>query len=159
MNGESGLGNGTSGSPQTTFENTEAEHKAAENEQRLYLEVELPKSSPIPIPKEATITETHKKAGYDQVAYKWNDGNYTYTARWHTHTPNAPKYSQNTWVVERVRSGIGAGKNVRPKIHEVYVKNKGWVSWEKWDAAKKARKYGSETKEQRELLDDGHWQA
>ncbi len=151
----SGLSTGTSGSPQETFENTEASHKARENEHQLYLEVELPKTSPIPIPKDASITETHKKADYDQVSYRWKDSDYSYEARCHIHTPNALEYSRKTWVISRKRLGIGTGKNHRPKICDVLIDRKGCVAYEHWQEAQIARRLGKGPKEQNELLDNG----
>lgn len=158
--GNSGVTNGI----QLSFENQEAQNIAAENEKKVqerldYLKYELPKTSPMPVPHNATIKSEYKKNGYEHVSYKWSDGEYNYESRWHTHTPGAPEYSQETWVVERIRPGIGAGKNARPRIHEYLIKGQGWVSDALWNKAKGARKKGRENKEQRELLDNGHWNA
>lgn len=174
----SGLAHGTGGSLQLTLENGEMATKAEENEKKIetgyeynhdevikaidnndleFLKTKLAQSSPIPIPDSAEIDPQHKKNGYEHVSYKWSDSGYNYESRWHTHTPNAPEYSQDTWVVERVRPGIGAGKNARPRAHEYLTKNQGWVSDVLWNRAKDARKQGKETIDQRELLDNGHW--
>ena len=177
---DSGLAHGTNGSPQLTTENGEMEAKVKENESKVdapyvydhdavidainsgdteYLRTKLSQTSPIRIPENAQISAGHKDNGYEQVSYKWSDAGYKYESRWHTHTPNAPEYSQDSWVVERVRPGIGAGKNARPRVHEYKIKGRGWVDDELWDKAKSARKLGKETTEQRELLDNGHWKV
>lgn len=175
---DSGLAHGTSGSPQLTLENGEMAAKALENETIIadehkydhdaviiainnndmeYLRTKLSMFSPIPIPSTAQIKPEHKKNGYEHVSYKWSDSGYNYESRWHTHVPTAPEYSQDSWVVERIRPGIGAGRNARPRVHEYLIKNQGWVSDDLWNDAKSARKRGNETKKQRELLDNGHW--
>ncbi len=74
-----------------------------------YIESILPKSSPIKIPSSATIKVEHKNE-YDQIKYTWKSGDYYYTSRWHTQTPNAPKEQGNSWVVERKKPGVGYGK-------------------------------------------------
>lgn len=174
----SGLAHGTNGSPQLTLENGEMATKAKENEAKVefeykydhnavinainnndveYLRTKLSQTSPIHIPSTAQIKPEHKKNGYEHVSYKWSDSGYNYESRWHTHVPTAPEYSQDSWVIERIRPGIGAGKNARPRIHEYLIKGQGWVSDELWNDAKSARKRGKETKKQRELLDNGHW--
>ncbi len=174
----SGLAHGTSGSPQFTIENQEMADKTKDNEAKVaeqynydhdeviraidandmeYLRTKLSQTSPIHIPHTAEIKHDHKKNGYEQVSYKWSDSGYNYESRWHAHTPNAPEYSRDTWVVERVRPGIGVGKDARPRIHEYLIRNQGWVRDELWNRAKGARKIGNESKEQRELLDNGHW--
>ena len=174
----SGLAHGTSGSPQLTFENGEMAAKAKENEVKAensytydhdsvinalnsnnmeFLRNELTRTSPIKIPDNATIKSQHKRNGYEQVKYEWKSGEYSYSSRWHTHTPNAPKYSKDTWVVERKRPGIGAGKNHRRKIHEVLIGDNKWIDWKIWHDAVMAKQNNSETKKQRELLDNGHW--
>ncbi len=116
----------------------------------------LSKNSPIRIPKKATSIIQEKK-GYSQVKYTWQSGKYTYTSRWHTRTPNAPKTQGNSWVVERKTSGIGYGKNPRPKKEEVLVGKNKWISKQEWKNAITARKNGTATKKQKEWLDNGHW--
>ena len=149
---------------QMSFEQQEAEQIASENERKAqehleYLRNKLPKTSPIPIPDTATIKEDHKQNGYEQVKYEWISGEYKYLSRWHTHTPGAPEYSKDTWVVERVRPGIGAGRLHRPKIHEVLIGDNQWIDWSLWHDAVLAKQNKSETKKQRELLDHGHWKV
>ena len=118
----SGLAHSTNGSPQLTLENGEMAAKARENEAKVaelykydhnevirainandmeYLRTKLSRFSPIPILSTAQIKPEHKKNGYEQVKYEWINEEYTYISRWHTHTPNAPEYSHDTWVVER----------------------------------------------------------
>ena len=101
-----------------------------------------PNYSPISIPKKANMKIENKK-GYEQVKYQWIKGEYKYEARWHTKTPNAPKNGQS-WVVTRKISGIGYGKNCRKKVEEVLVGKK-WISINKWNEAKMARRAGIAT--------------
>lgn len=130
-------------------------HGASENHKD-YIENTLPKGSPIKIPSSATVKEEQKN-GYDQVKYTWKKGDYSYTSRWHTRTPNAPKEQGNSWVVERKKSGVGYGKNARPKQEEVLVGKNKWISKQDWKNAIMARKKGTLTQQQKEWLDNGHW--
>lgn len=152
MNGSSsGLTNGTPGTQQS-MEQTELKSIVESNENTAALRGR----SPITIPPSAT-EKVEKKNGYDQVKYTWNRGEYTYTSRWHTRTPNAPKEQGNSWVVERKKSGVGHGKNARPKQEEVLVGKNKWISKQEWKDAIIARKKGTLTKKQKEWLDNGHW--
>lgn len=51
----------------------------------------------------------------------------------------------------------GYGKNTRPAKHEILVGKNKWVSKKEWQAAIRARKNGTATNEQKEMLDNGHW--
>ena len=156
----SGQAIGTIGSPQTSLQQEELKQIAAKNEAAAkrdsYLRTELSKTAPMKIPSNATIKD-EKKQGYDQVKYKWKRGDFTYTARWHTRTPDAPKEQGNSWVVERKRAGIGNGPNARRAERHILVGKNKWVSKKKWYDAIHARKTGTATKEQEELLNNGHW--
>lgn len=132
------------------------ETHGAKEEHDYYLARTLPSRSPLKIPTSATIKEEQKN-GYTQVKYTWRHGEYTYTSRWHTRTPNAPTHQGNTWVVQRDRAGIGYGKNVRPAIHEIMTGKGKWVPKKEWNAAVYARKHGIATEKQKEMLDNGHW--
>lgn len=164
----SGQAHGTGGSPQTTLEQQEYAHKVAEVEQEAkkhkdYLENDLPKSSPLKVPKTAEVKEEHKN-GYDQVKYTWQRGDYQYQSRWHERTPNAPKKQGNSWVVERRIPGVGYGTNARKSKREVLVGKTSsgkniWVDKKIWQAAIAARKNGTATAKQKEMLDHGHWDA
>lgn len=137
----------------------ETELNEIENEEWYYhIRVELPQTSPIFIPETSSVKE-EKKDGYEQIKYKWTQDGYNYESRWHTHTPGAPEYSQNSWVVTRTLPGIPAGKNYRKKELSYLIKNKGWVSSDEWDNAKSLRRAGKETNESRRLLDNGHWKV
>lgn len=161
---------GTSGAPQTTIENSEARLQAQTNEERIssnvvseqkhsdYLKNELSKSSPIKIPASANIKE-EKKNRYDQVKYTWQKGDYTYTSRWHTRTPGAPPEQGDSWVVQRDKPGVGFGKSARPAKHDILVGHNKWISLNKWKEAIRARKNGTATNKQKELIDNGHWKA
>ena len=120
--------------------------------------IKTAKRSPIEIPKTATVKVQTKK-GYSQIKYTWQAGDYKYTSRWHTQTPNAPAGQGNTWVVERKSSGIGYGKNARPKKEEILVGENKWISRQDWKDAITARKQGTATKKQKEWLDNGHWKG
>ena len=65
----------------------------------------------------------------------------------------------DSWVVERHRPGIGFGPDARPATREILVGTGKWVPKSTWDAAIRARKNGTATQKQKELLDHGHWKA
>lgn len=131
---------------------------AEQNNREDYLRNELSKSSPVVIPKLAKITE-QSKVGYDQVKYTWTKGNFKYVARWHTRTPGAPTNQGPTWVIERVRSGIGSGIYARRRQEYILVGKYKWVTKKVSYDAINARKNGTATKEQEEMLNHGHWKA
>ncbi len=116
----------------------------------------IAKRSPIKIPKKATA-QVQVKNGYSQIKYTWKSGNYNYTSRWHTRTPNAPKNQGTSWVVERKTPGVGYGKNFRKPKEEVLVGKNKWISKDKWKEAITAQRNGTATKKQKEWLDNGHW--
>lgn len=116
----------------------------------------IAKRSPIKVPKKATA-QVQSKNGYSQIKYTWESGNYKYTSRWHTRTPNAPKNQGTSWVVERKIPGIGYGKNIRKPKEEVLVGKNKWISKDKWKEAITAQRNGTATKKQKEWLDNGHW--
>lgn len=60
-------------------------------------------------------------------------------------------------MVQRDIAGIGYGKEVRPARHEILVGKNKWVPNSEWQDVIRARKNGTATKEQKELLDNGHW--
>ena len=157
---DGGLAIGTNGSPQTSMQQGQLKQIAVSNEASVkredYLRNELSKTAPMKIPSTSTIKD-EKKVGYDQVTYKWKRGEFTYTARWHTRTPGAPKTQGNTWVIERKRAGIGRGPNARRSENHILVGKNKWVSKKKWYDAIRAKKTGTATKEQKELLNNGHW--
>lgn len=130
-------------------------HGANENHKN-YIENILPKTAPITIPLTATIKE-EKKNGYKQVKYTWKRGDFSYTGRWHTRTPNAPEEQGDSWVVQRTKSGIGYGKDARPARHEILIGKNKWISKSVWQDAIHARRNGIATQKQKELLDNGHW--
>lgn len=164
----SGQAHGTSGSPQTSLEQQEYSRKVGDVEtnakvHRDYLIKELPKTSPIKVPETASVKEEQKN-GYEQVKYLWKRGPYNYLSRWHTRTPNAPVEQGASWVVERSIPGIGNGPNARKAVREILVRKTSsghniWVDKTIWDAAVYARKHGTSTQKQKEMLDHGHWKA
>ncbi len=166
----SGQGTGCGVSPQITIDETQVDiitseiEKEVENEEKEYVMNFLPESSPILIPVDAKIKDEQKAAGYRQIKYEWEKGEYKYISRWHERTPNAPKNQKESWVVERKKKGIGFGKNARPKKEEILVgkDKKGnlvWIDKHIWNQAIAARRNGTATKEQEELLDNGHWKV
>ena len=118
--------------------------------------IKTAKRSPIEIPKTATVKEQAKN-GYSQIKYTWQSGDYKYTSRWHTQTPNAPAGQGTTWVVERRCPGIGYGKNIEPPKHEILIGKNKWVPMQIWQEAINAKKAGTATKLQKEMLNNGHW--
>ena len=111
------------------------------------------KKAPIEIPDTAKYKAKSMADGYEQISYKWNDGTYKYEARWHTRTSGAPEGQGNTWVIQRTIPGNGGKK---PSTQFLISENE-WVEGWKWYDAISARKNGTATQEQIELLDKGHW--
>ena len=87
------------------------------------MRTKLSQTSPLHIPHTTQIKPDHKKNGYEHVSYKWSDSGYNYESRWHTHTPNEPEYSHDSWVVTRTLPRIPAGKNHRQKEVKYLVKD------------------------------------
>lgn len=115
-----------------------------------------PKHSPIKVPKNA-IVKKQSKNSYEQIKDIWSTTKYRYESRWHTKTPNASDNKQS-WVVTRTAKGKGYGKNVISKRIEVLV-GKRWVSWSKWQEAISAKKNGTASKKQLNMLNKGHFTA
>jgi hypothetical protein len=161
MNGSSsGQVIGTPGT-QTSMEQSALKRISADTENAVhsqYLKEILPGSSPLKVPSDARITE-QQKDGYKQVKYQWSRGDYNYTSRWHTRTPGAPLSQGDSWVVERHKPGIGSGPNARKATREILIGKDKWVSKAEWDKAVRARKNGTATQAQKEMLDHGHWKA
>ena len=111
------------------------------------------KKAPIEIPDTAKYKAKSMADGYEQISYKWNDGTYKYEVRWHTRTSGAPEGQGNTWVIQRTIPGNGGKK---PST-QFLIGEKEWVEGWKWYDAISARKNGTATQEQIELLDKGHW--
>lgn len=111
------------------------------------------KKAPIEIPDTAKYKAKSMADGYEQISYKWNDGTYKYEVRWHTCTSGAPEGQGNTWVIQRTIPGNGGKK---PSTQFLIGENE-WVEGWKWYDAISARKNGTATQEQIELLDKGHW--
>lgn len=116
--------------------------------------------SPINVPKDAIRKAELKENGYYQIKYKWNaDDGFEYTSRWHTRPPNSPLNQGDTFVVERRIPGIGYGRNHRGTVEQVLVGENKWISKKEWKKACEARRRGTITKIQEEMLDNGHWKA
>lgn len=116
--------------------------------------LQLSKQAPIEIPPNATV-KLQVKNGYEQITFKWTEGGKHYEVRWHTKTPGAPKGQGNTWVVSRVMPGTSTGQ---VRIEEILVGD-AWIPRYQWQDAINAYRSGTATKEQLQLLEDGHWQA
>ncbi len=111
------------------------------------------------IPEGAKI-KPQIKEGYYQIKYQWTDADgYQIESRWHTRTPEAPIEQRDTWVVERVIPGIGAGPNHRPRFEQVRVGENEWIAKKEWKNAIAAGKGGYATRKQKEWLDYGHSKA
>ncbi|EAD1105792.1 LXG domain-containing protein [Listeria monocytogenes] len=123
--------------------------------EQLKLANKYKKKSPIAIPDNAKIKAQTKKAGYEQISYKWKDADgVTFEVRWHTRTPGAPKEQGNTFVVEKSIPGTADGKL---RVEQIMVGTDKWVSRIEWEKAIFARKKGESTLEQDKMLTDGHW--
>ncbi|EQC1968837.1 T7SS effector LXG polymorphic toxin, partial [Listeria monocytogenes] len=123
--------------------------------EQLKLANKYKKKAPIAIPDNAKIKAQTKKAGYEQISYKWKDTDgVTFEVRWHTRTPGAPKEQGNTFVVEKSIPGTADGKL---RVEQILVGTDKWVSRIEWEKAIFARKKGESTLEQDKMLTDGHW--
>ncbi|ELY0461696.1 LXG domain-containing protein [Listeria innocua] len=123
--------------------------------EQLNLANKYKKKAPIAIPDNAKIKAQTKKAGYEQISYKWKDADgVTFEVRWHTRTPGAPKEQGNTFVVEKSIPGTADGKL---RVEQILVGTDKWVSRIEWEKAIFARKKGESTLEQDKMLTDGHW--
>ncbi|EMX4397240.1 LXG domain-containing protein [Listeria innocua] len=123
--------------------------------EQLNLANKYKKKAPIVIPDNAKIKAQTKKAGYEQISYKWKDADgVTFEVRWHTRTPGAPKEQGNTFVVEKAIPGTADGKL---RVEQIMVGTDKWVSRIEWEKAIFARKKGESTLEQDKMLKDGHW--
>ncbi|EAG6968649.1 LXG domain-containing protein [Listeria monocytogenes] len=123
--------------------------------EQLKLANKYKKKAPIAIPDNAKIKAQTKKAGYEQISYKWKDADgVTFEVRWHTRTPGAPKEQGNTFVVEKSIPGTADGKL---RVEQIMVGTDKWVSRIEWEKAIFARKKGESTLEQDKMLTDGHW--
>lgn len=121
--------------------------------EKLKIANQYKQTAPVGIPDSAKINAKTMNAGYEQITYKWNDGQFKYEVRWHTRTPGAPVEQGNTWVVQRTVPGNGGNK---PQTFFKVGDNE-WVEGYKWYDAINARKAGNATPEQIKILDKGHW--
>jgi hypothetical protein len=110
-------------------------------------------SCPVHIPTKAKVDDQLKPAGYTQVRFRWNSRGFKYEARWHTRTPGAPSTQANTWVVTRTTPGNSQG--LKKKEH-VYLGNGKWCKMTDWMAAVNARKTGTASTKQENMLTRGH---
>ena len=115
------------------------------------------KKAPIDIPDTATMKPRTMNNGYEQITYAWRENEYKYVVRWHSRTPGAPIEQGNTWVITRKIPGSGGQK---PRSF-YKIGNTGtdadWVKGKDWFDAINARKAGTATPHQLEILDAGHW--
>ncbi|WP_390587592.1 RHS repeat-associated core domain-containing protein, partial [Paenibacillus illinoisensis] len=132
---------------------TSDDWKAQDREARI--RSNLSQSAPISIPPTASV-KIQSKTGYEQIQFKWSDGDYKYEGRWHTRTPGAPQNQGNTWVVERTTPGNTTGQQ---KTYHILTGDNQWTPRYEWQTAISARKNGSATAEQNKLLENGHWPA
>lgn len=112
-------------------------------------------TSPIEIPSNATM-KIQSKTGYDQIQFKWSDGNYKYDARWHTRTPGAPAEQGSTWVIERITPGNVNGQR---SVSYILTGEDEWTPRKVWQDAITARQNGVATDAQNDILKGGHWPA
>ena len=149
VEGESTLG-------KTKYDNIKLDSLSEEQLNKVTSDIRCNGGSPIEIPYNAVVKAQSKKAGYEQISYKWSDGKYTYEARWHTETPGAAKYDRGTtWVVNRTIPGNANGVQ---KVVQVKVGDK-WIDNSIWQQAVRANQKGIATQEQMNLLEKGHWLA
>lgn len=68
----------------------------------------LAQTAPWPIPMGAKITQ-QQKVGYQQIAFSWREQGWLYEARWHSRMPKARIVKYDSWVLTRIRPGVGFG--------------------------------------------------
>ena len=147
--------NYNNGASKTKYDNIEFDSLSGKDLTKVTTDIRTNGGSPIEIPDNATAI-AQSKSGYQQVKYKWNDGTYSYEARWHTETPGAAKYDNGTtWVATKTTPGNANGVK---KVVEVKVGDS-WVSESTWNQAVKANQAGTATEAQKQMLQDGHYQA
>jgi hypothetical protein len=114
-------------------------------------------SSPIPIPKNATV-DLQTKVGYIQLRFTWRDANgVKYEVRVHDPTPGAPPGSKVNWRVSRTFPGNGIGGSPAQFARdEHYIGDGLWVNNKIWYDALNARKNGLATPGQLNILRRGH---
>ena len=122
------------------------------------LESEVRQRSPIKVPNNANASIQHKTAqkgsgGYEQIKYTWVDQGVKYESRWHTRTPEAPPTQGNSWVVTRQVQG---SRTKRASEKQYLMNNGTWISETRWNQATMSRAKGTETSQQRAILDNGH---
>lgn len=116
--------------------------------------------SPISIPN-SSVYKVQKKNGYKQITFKFEKGGVKYESRWHEKTPNSPNYMKNSWQVTKTIKGKGYGNNVKKKEVWHMIKNNNgkikWISNSQYQEAIRAKKNGTLTDKQREVLNSAHW--
>lgn len=86
----------------------------------------LAQKCPIMIPNRAHV-QHDQKSGYQQIEYNWNDDGWNYTARWHSVLPGAKIITYPSWQVERVRPGLGYGKDHHPRLQQTLSSDGQWI--------------------------------
>ncbi|WP_367342102.1 hypothetical protein [Limosilactobacillus sp.] len=91
---------------------------------------QLIQTAPLTIPV-ASRVHHEEKDGYQQVEFQWNNGNWQYTARWHSALPGAKIITYPSWQVERVHPGLGYGPDHHPRLQQSLSSQGQWIDTEK----------------------------
>lgn len=143
------------GAGKTKYDNIKFDSLSGDDLVKVTTDIRNNGGSPVNIPEKTKVI-AQSKNGYQQIKYKWNDGNYNYEARWHTETPGAAQYDRGTtWVVTKTTPGNANGVQ---KVVEVKVGDS-WVNESVWNQAVKANQSGTATEAQKQILQNGHYQA
>ena len=143
------------GAGKTKYDNIKFDSLSGDDLVKVTTDIRNNGGSPVNIPEKTKVI-AQSKNGYQQIKYKWNDGNYNYEARWHTETPGAVQYDRGTtWVVTKTTPGNANGVQ---KVVEVKVGDS-WVNESVWNQAVKANQSGTATEAQKQILQNGHYQA
>ena len=149
------LSGGAKGAGKTKYDNIKLDTLSGNDLEKVTTDIRNNGGSPINIPGNTKVI-AQSKNGYQQIKYKWNDGSYSYEARWHTETPGAVQYDRGTtWVVTKTTPGNANGVQ---KVVEVKVGDS-WVNESAWNQAVKANQSGTSTEVQKQMLQNGHYQA
>lgn len=120
----------------------------------------MAKRSPMNIPSTA-LYKVQSKDGYKQVKFNYEKGNTKYEIRWHEKTKDSPKYMQESWQVEKTVKGKGYGTNPIPKQKFNLIKGQNWkkiwIPHNEYQKCIVAKKNGTLTQKQKEVLDNAHW--
>lgn len=88
----------------------------------------IAKTSPVKIPRNASIKQINKASGYQQVTYHWQINGWQYTARWHSQLPTAKLVTKPSWRIDRIKRGQGFGASAHHRVVQSWSNRTGWIA-------------------------------